>query len=110
MKRRTFIQSLGLATFFTLTARRSSAAPFARTASGLHKILCCNVRVDVPADSKQGDGWAMRKDFCADVIEAQRADLIGFQEAQVVHMDYLKKRMPHFEMYALSNSTTEFHP
>lgn len=110
MKRRAFIQSVGLATFFTLTTRKTAVAATERPGSASHKILSCNVRVDVPADSKQGDGWATRKDFCADVIEAQKADLIGLQEAQIVHTDYLRKRMPQYDMHALSNSTTEFHP
>jgi endonuclease/exonuclease/phosphatase family metal-dependent hydrolase len=114
MKRRNFLKQLGVAASLPLLARTefSTAAEnvAAKTNSNSHRILSCNVRVDVPQDAKTGDSWAERKEFCADVIHAQKADLIGLQEAQAAHFDYLKSRMPEYDTYALSHATDYFHP
>src|SRR5687767_9902204 len=113
MKRRSFLKNLGLAAslplFHRVSVGAAAEAP-ATNKSNTHRILCCNVRVDVPADSKTGDGWADRKEFCGDVIKAQRGDLIGLQEAQDIHVQYLKSRMPEYDVYALSHSVADFHP
>jgi endonuclease/exonuclease/phosphatase family metal-dependent hydrolase len=113
MKRRNFLKQLGVAASLPLLARpdfSNAAEPAAKTNSSSHKILTCNVRVDVPADAKHGDSWAERREICADIIQAQNADLIGLQEAQVQHVSYLKSRMPEYDSYALSDSVTIFHP
>src|SRR4051812_30048283 len=113
MKRRNFIKQLGVAASLPLLGRAAlsnAAEPEAKTNSGSHKILSCNVRVDVPADAKTGDGWAQRKDMCADIIKAQKADLIGLQEAQEMHVKDLKSRMPEYDSYALSHGSADFHP
>ncbi len=75
-----------------------------------HKVLSCNVRVDVPADGKAGNGWADRKDLCAEVMRAQQADLICLQECQHVHLKHLKTRLPEFDSFALSNPDGAAHP
>jgi hypothetical protein len=97
MKRRNFIKQIGVAASLPLLGRAALATAAetpAKTNNGSHKILSCNVRVDVPADAKTGDSWAERKEMCADIIKAQKADLIGLQEGQAAHLDYLKLRMP----------------
>lgn len=112
MKRRLFLRQIGLVASLPLlssvTASRAaeSSVPVKRT----HKLLTCNVRVDVPADSKTGDGWQHRKEMCAEIIKAQKADLFGLQEAQAVHWKDLKTSMPEYDTYALSHAVTEFHP
>src|SRR3954468_7396887 len=103
MKRRNFLKQLGVAASLPLIGRAAvatAAEPEAKTNSGSHKILSCNVRVDVPADAKHGDSWADRKEMCADIIQAQKADMFGLQEAQAPHVNYLKSRMPEYETYA----------
>lgn len=111
MKRRNFLKQIGIATTLPLLGRVAFAAETpVKISSSNHKILTCNVRVDVPADSKTGDGWAHRREFCADVIHGQKADLIGLQEAQLQHLTYLKSRMPEYDSYALSHAVTDFHP
>ncbi len=112
MKRRSFLKQLGLAAsaaWFGRSALAASDEP--RTASSTtHKILTCNVRVDLAEDRAAGDGWADRKELCADVIHAQKADLIGLQEAQAMHLAHLKTRMPEYDSFALSYPTARFHP
>lgn len=105
MKRRAFLKSLG----FVASAPAligtgcASTKQFAKSQSASLRVLSCNVRVDVPADSATGDGWTHRRDFCAEVIADRKADLIGFQEMQVAHYDFLRSRMPEFVSYACYN-------
>jgi endonuclease/exonuclease/phosphatase family metal-dependent hydrolase len=106
MKRRTFLKTLGMGASLPWFGRTAFAAADARETApqgnaSTHKILTCNVRVDVAADAKTGDGWAERKELCAAVMRAQHADLIGLQECQHVHFDYLKQSLPEFESFAL---------
>ncbi len=114
MKRRNFLKQIGIVTSLPLLGQTAFKAAAAETPEkikgGLHKILSCNVRVDLPGDSKTGDGWAQRKELCADVIHKQKADLIGLQEGQAAHLDYLKSRMPEYDSYALSHAVDYFHP
>ena len=112
MKRRSFLKYLGLAASFSGLARTARAATetAAKTGKAPHKILSCNVRVDLPQDNKAGDGWQHRRALCADVIQAQQADLIGLQEAQMKHLQYLKERMPEYDSYALSYALDDFRP
>jgi endonuclease/exonuclease/phosphatase family metal-dependent hydrolase len=112
MQRRTFIKRLGVAASLPWLECLALAADSnaAKASPGLHKILSCNIRVDVPADSQTGDGWSQRKELCAQVIHSQKADLIGLQECQEVHIKDLKARMPEYESYALANPEVVFHP
>jgi endonuclease/exonuclease/phosphatase family metal-dependent hydrolase len=114
MKRRNFLKQLGVAASLPLLAKTkfsNAAEPSStKTNSNSHTVLSCNVRVDVPADAKTGDSWAQRREMCADIIQAQHADLIGLQEAQAAHLDYLKSRMPEYDTYALSHANDYFHP
>lgn len=110
MRRRSFIRQLGLAAALPWLGRVALAAPARPAKTATHKLISCNVRVDVPEDSNTGDGWAQRKDFCAEVMRTQKADLIGLQEVQEVHFKDLKKRLPDYDSYALLNGKGGFHP
>lgn len=107
MKRRTFIKTLGLGASLPWLGHAALAAP---DVAASHKILSCNVRADVAADAKTGDGWADRKELCADVMRAQRADVICLQECQRIHLQHLKIRLPEFDTFALSNPGPTAHP
>jgi endonuclease/exonuclease/phosphatase family metal-dependent hydrolase len=104
MKRRTFLKHLGIAAALPAVLNASGASNKDSKADPRSlRVLSCNIRVDVPADGLSGDGWEHRKDFCAEVIRSRNADLIGLQETQPVHFEYLKQRFPEFETYALFN-------
>src|SRR3954451_24400013 len=110
-ERRTFIKQIGFAAALPWLTRSAFALEepnSPRPAS--HRILSCNIRVDVPTDAGTGDSWAQRKELCAEVIHAQQADLIGIQECQQAHFTDLKARMPEYETHALANPDTAFHP
>jgi endonuclease/exonuclease/phosphatase family metal-dependent hydrolase len=105
MKRRTFLTSLGLAGLGSSLSIISRAAEINRGSvnSRTIRVLSCNVRVDVPEDAKGGDGWAQRRRFCLEVIQARKPHLIGLQEAQLAHFEYLKREMPEYETFGLYN-------
>ena len=74
------------------------------------KILCCNIRVDVPADSESGNGWNDRKAFCLEVIRAQNADLVCTQECRNAHYGDLRRGLPEYESFGMANPDPEFNP
>ena len=112
MKRRRFLKHLGLAASLPWLGRAAVAAtaPPSPVAAASHKLLTCNVRGDVAEDAKAGNSWAERKELCADVMRAQKADLICLQECQQVHLKHLKLRLPEFDTFALSNPGPTAHP
>lgn len=112
MQRRHFLKHLGLAASLPWLgpAAWAAADPSWKPNAATHKILTCNVRVDAPADGRVGNGWADRKDLCADVIRAQQPDLIGLQECQHVHFQQLKARLPEFDTFALSKPDAQAYP
>ncbi len=74
------------------------------------RVLCCNVRKNVADDANTGDNWEARRDLCAEVIVAQGADIICFQECFNEHFEDLRVRLPEFETFGLSSPGTEFDP
>ena len=74
------------------------------------KILCCNIRVDVPADHETRNGWDDRKDLCLEVIRAQKADVICLQECREAHYGFLSSGLPEYDSFGLANPDPEFNP
>ena len=74
------------------------------------RVLCCNVRRNVPADVEAGDGWDARKALCADVMRDQSPDIICLQECFNEQFEDLRARLPEFDTFGLSNPSAEFSP
>lgn len=74
------------------------------------KILCCNVRRNLPEDEQAGNGWDARKDLCVEVIRAQRADVICVQECWNAQFRDLRSRLPEFDSFGLANPHADFNP
>lgn len=60
-------------------------------APAAHKILTCNIRVDLPEDELAGFGWKGRKDICVAVMRKQKPDIICMQEVLRGQNEDLKK-------------------
>jgi len=60
------------------------------------KILTCNIRHATydSVDAKTGNNWDARKEFCAEIILRQKADIICFQELAENQFRYLKEKLP----------------
>jgi endonuclease/exonuclease/phosphatase family metal-dependent hydrolase len=63
------------------------------------RVVTANIRFLLPADEGTGNEWDKRKQLARDVLLAQDADIICFQEFRDPHHAYLKK---HFAGYELS--------
>lgn len=74
------------------------------------KILCCNIRKNLPEDVQSGNGWDARKELCAEVMVAQGAGVICLQECTDVHYEDLRARLPEFDGFGLANPDTVFNP
>ena len=74
------------------------------------RILCCNIRRIVPEDDQSGNGWDSRKDLCARVIRAQRADVICLQECTNTQMKDLQDRLRGYDSFGLANPGAVFNP
>lgn len=74
------------------------------------KVLCCNVRVDVPDDSISGNGWNDRKDLCAEVMRSHSADVICLQECQNAHHADLRLALPEYDIFGLRNTAIALSP
>jgi endonuclease/exonuclease/phosphatase family metal-dependent hydrolase len=57
-----------------------------------------------------GNGWEQRKEFCAEVIARQQADIICIQEGIHAQWTDLCARLPEYESYGLSNRRENYDP
>ncbi len=105
MKRRHFLKHLGLAVSLPWIGPSAlqAAKPAQRANPTRLKILSCNIRVDVAADARTGNGWSNRKELCAEVMRALRADVICLQECQQAQLQYLKSQLSGFDSFALTS-------
>jgi endonuclease/exonuclease/phosphatase family metal-dependent hydrolase len=96
--RRSFIKGVGLLAATPLLSTGASAEDIlqAGAKNDLHKILTCNIRVDLPDDEKLGFGWKGRKDICIDIMRKQKPDIICMQEVLRNQNEDLKKAFPDF--------------
>ncbi len=74
------------------------------------KILCCNIRVDVEVDAKAGNGWADRKDLCAEVVYGQHPDVVCLQECKGNQYEDLRRGLVLYDGYGISNTLKGYNP
>lgn len=72
------------------------------------KVLSCNIRYSEASDGK--NDWVHRKAFCADVIRAQGADIICFQEMWDDQFSDMTEALPEYKTYAMVDEPTGHHP
>lgn len=97
LNRRVFVQATALLATASLLPKGLFAAAKAFPANAAtYKVLTCNIRVALPDDDKAGVGWSARRQFCAEVIRKQKADIIGMQEVLRVQNQDLKKLLPEY--------------
>lgn len=63
------------------------------------RIVSANIRYLAPDDKTTGNDWDKRKELARDVLLAQDADIICFQEFDKAHLDYLIKQFPGYTAF-----------
>ncbi|MDF9827153.1 endonuclease/exonuclease/phosphatase family metal-dependent hydrolase [Ereboglobus sp. PH5-10] len=58
------------------------------------RVLSANIRFPLAADNGTGNEWQLRKELARDVLLAQDADIICFQEFRKQHHEFLKDYFP----------------
>lgn len=111
-RRRTMLRLAGLVAAWSLGA---GAMAETRQQAGedrgaAHRVLTCNIRVDLPEDAAQGVGWEDRKEICAQVIRAHEPDLIAFQEVLGNQMADLREAFPEFDAFGFAGPEMDAHP
>ncbi|MDF9827151.1 endonuclease/exonuclease/phosphatase family metal-dependent hydrolase [Ereboglobus sp. PH5-10] len=94
------ILSLALTANFAFAAAPGSDIPQRKRQSPeAVRVVSANIRYLAKADIATGDNWDKRKEFARDVLRAQDADIICFQEFNNPHYDYLKGQFPDYEAF-----------
>jgi len=109
--RRAFCWRLGGLLTLPLWARGTPARAAAETllrqrfpsSPETFRVVTANLRATHERDYATGDGWTQRRELCRDVLLAQRADLLGFQECRLAHLDYLLPYFPDYAAFGLAN-------
>ncbi|MBT3605406.1 MAG: endonuclease/exonuclease/phosphatase family protein [Candidatus Latescibacteria bacterium] len=71
-------------------------------------VMTCNIRCYGGNDGD--DHWPHRKDFCAEVIQSRKPDLICFQEMWAEQFVDLKPMFPEFDSYGMIDEPQTFYP
>ena len=103
------LAALGLLGGEMIAAAEESVVPRPKLAAS-HRILTCNIRVDLPEDAAKGVGWQDRKTICAQVIRTQHPDLIAFQEVLANQFADLRAALPEFDAYGFAGPEMDAHP
>ncbi|AWI09605.1 endonuclease/exonuclease/phosphatase family protein [Ereboglobus luteus] len=102
------ILSLALAANLVCAANPASDIPQRKRQSpDAVRVVSANVRHPVKADIPGGNGWDARKELARDVLLAQDADIICFQEFNNPQYDYLKERLPGYEAFGFVERNTD---
>lgn len=75
-----------------------------------HTVLSCNIRVALPEDDAKGNGWAARKDLCAEVIRSRNPDIVCLQEVLRVQDEDMRKFFPDFGFFGFAGPEMDAHP
>lgn len=71
------------------------------------RVVSANIRYLAEADKATGNDWDKRKELARDVLRAQDADIICFQEFNQPHYDYLKGQFPDCEAFGFVERKTD---
>lgn len=77
---KTQINYIGMKRILIVCAALLLCGTAAARERGVHRVVSCNIRVDLPQDGKEGNGWQTRKYVCERVMKRLRADIYCLQE------------------------------
>lgn len=84
---------------FLIVLTVSSAMAEPNDEPGTLNVMTWNIRFNNPRDGE--NAWPNRKDWVAEIIRREKADVIGLQEVLKGQLDDLTERMPGMEAYGV---------
>ncbi|MEC3878404.1 endonuclease/exonuclease/phosphatase family protein [Parapedobacter sp. 10938] len=98
LNRKDFIRAASSLAIFPLVSNDRATLPSRpnQRFRSAHRVLTCNIRVDLPADAEKGFGWQDRKGICIKIIAEQQPDVICLQEVLKGQMEDLMAAFPGF--------------
>ena len=75
---------------------------------GSAKVMSFNVRY-VQEEKNPTNNWDNRKELLVNQIEENNPDIIGFQEIQLTHLDYLKENLDGYTYYYFAKTNNPNH-
>lgn len=63
------------------------------------KVMSYNLRFNNPRDGD--NAWPHRKEWVAEILQRERLDLLGVQEALAGQVDFLQQQLDEFEVYSV---------
>lgn len=73
--------------------------PLAARERGVHRVVSCNIRVALPQDEAEGNGWSTRKRICEQVMKRQKADIYCLQEVVVEQYEDMCRMFPGYFVF-----------
>jgi endonuclease/exonuclease/phosphatase family metal-dependent hydrolase len=102
------IAGAGLTASLYQSVAVAADSPATPADQGTIKILTCNIRLPLPEDEATGNGWNARRELCAEVIAAQKPDLVCMQECREVQLAYLLEKLAGWRAVGLTHPDLGF--
>jgi len=114
ISRRDILKSAAFAVAAPLLSRRSSAeeipVKIPEKAQGAHRILDCNILLDLPEDRPKPYGWGHRRDLCIGVIKSHKPDIVCMEEVGRGQNEDFIKAFPEMEVYGYKDAYVDGNP
>lgn len=108
--RRNFLKTIGVASAMPFAGRTLLANPEPKNPAP-HRILTCNILLDLPEQKGTPDDWsAHRRDVCMSVIKARRPDILCLQEVGRGQRDDFVRAFPAFTAFGYVDPYTDKRP
>lgn len=109
--RRTFLKAVGLASALPFAPRILAADSDKINAATRHRIMTCNILLDLPEQKGTPEDWSgRRRDVCMKVIKAQRPDIVCLQEVGAGQRDDFVRAFSAFTVFGYVDPYTDLHP
>lgn len=109
--RRSFLKTIGVAAALPFAARTIFANGDAKNPATSHRILTCNILLDLPEQTGTAEDWgAGRRDVCLDVIKARKPDILCMQEVGRGQYDDFVHAFPEMTAFGYVDPYTDKHP
>jgi endonuclease/exonuclease/phosphatase family metal-dependent hydrolase len=105
------LKTIGVAAVLPLAPRTLLAESDSKSAEARHRILTCNILLDLPEHKGKPEDWsAHRRELCIKVIQARTPDILCLQEVGPGQRDDFVKSFPGFTSFGYVDPHTDMRP